>query len=141
MRRHLILLDRECSNLESARRFCAELTDCREKLDTLDASALLNRMEQLEQEGTTFMDRQKQDIKRRRYVAPVLSALVMALLMGFMIWLMVWAFEVDPLGAPPLPILILLIAIPAVVILGVGIALYQRIREIGRNKDDDYKKY
>jgi len=141
MRRHLVLLERERDNLESARHFCAELVDCREKLDTLDAQALLARMEQLEQEGTTFMDKQKHDFKRRRYVAPVLSAVVMALLMGGMIWLMMWAFEVDPLGAPPLPILLLLIAMPAVVILGVGIALYQRIREIGRGKDDDYKKY
>ncbi|MBE6995433.1 MAG: MerR family transcriptional regulator [Ruminococcaceae bacterium] len=141
MRRHLVLLDRERDNLESARHFCAELTDCREKLDALDAQTLLARMEQLEQEGTTFMDKQKQDTRRRHYVAPVLSAVVMALLMGGMIWLFLWAFEVDPLGAPPLPLLLLLIALPAVVILGVGIALYQRIREIGHGKDDDYKKY
>ena len=141
MRRHLVLLDRERSNLESARRFCAELDNCREKLDTLDALTLLNHMEQLEQEGTTFMDKQKQDIKRRRYLAPVLSAIVMALLMGAMIWLFLWAFESDPIGAPPLPLLALFIAVPAVVILGVVIALVQRVREISRSKEDDYKNY
>ena len=141
MRRHLSALDRELANLESARRLCAELTDCPDPLSALDTQALLRRMDQMEQEGTTFMDKQTQDFKRRRYVAPILSAVVMTVFMAGMIWLLLWAFETDPLGAPPLPLLALLIAIPAVVIFGVGIALYQRIRELGRTKDDDYKNY
>ena len=57
------------------------------------------------------------------------------------IWLFLWAFEVDPAGAPPLPLLILLVAIPAAVIFGVGIALIQRLREIGRNEEDASKHY
>ena len=87
------------------------------------------------------MDKQKQDIKRRRYVAPIVSAIIMALFMGGIIWLFLWAFEVDPLGAPPLPILLLLIGIPAVVIFGVGIALVQRLREIGKGEADDARNY
>ena len=58
------------------------LTDCREKLNTL---ALL------EQEGTTFMDKQKHHTKRRRYIAQ------------------------DPADAPPLPVLALLGVILALV--------------------------
>lgn len=141
MRRHLVTLERERSNLESAQRLCADLTDCPEKLEALDAQTLLCRIEQMEQEGTTFMDKQKQDFKRRRYVAPILSAAVMALLMGGVIWLFLWTFETDPMGAPPLPLLILLIAVPAVVILGVIIALVQRVREIGKGEADDARNY
>ena len=37
--------------------------------------------------------------------------------------------------------LILFIAMPAAVIFGVGIALYQRIREIGKREVDDARKY
>ena len=56
MRRHLISLQREQANLASAARLCERLTACPEKLDALDAQALLAEMETMEQKGTTFMD-------------------------------------------------------------------------------------
>ena len=141
MRRHLVTLERERQNLADAARVCEELTDCQERLEALDAQVLLDRMDRMEEEGTTFMDKQKKDMKRRRYVMPVVMAVVMAILMVALIWLFLWAFETDPAGAPPLPLLALFIAIPAVVILGVAIALVQRIREIGKGEEDDARKY
>ena len=141
MRRHLVTLERERQNLADAARVCEELTDCQERLEALDAQGLLDRMDRMEEEGTTFMDKQKKDMKRRRYVMPVVMAVVMAILMVALIWLFLWAFETDPAGAPPLPLLALFVAIPAVVILGVAIALVQRIREIGKGEEDDARKY
>ena len=141
MRRHLVTLERERQNLADAARVCEELTDCQERLEALDAQGLLDRMDRMEEEGTTFMDKQKRDMKRRRYVMPVVMAVLMALLMAALIWLFLWAFETDPAGAPPLPLLALFVAIPAVVILGVAIALVQRIREIDKREEDDAKKY
>ena len=64
MRRHLVSLERERQNLEAAIRFCGTLTDRRERLEELDAQSLLDRMAQMEQEGTTFMNKQKQDTRR-----------------------------------------------------------------------------
>ena len=141
MRRHLVTLERERKNLEDAARVCEELADSQERLEALDAQGLLDRMDRMEEEGTTFMDKQKRDTKRRRYVMPVVMAVLMALLMAALIWLFLWAFETDPAGAPPLPLLALFVAIPAVVILGVAIALVQRIREIDKGEEDDAKKY
>lgn len=141
MRRHLVSLERERQNLADAARLCAELTDSHERLDHLDAESLLARMEQMEQEGTTFMNKQKQDTRRRRYVAPVLMTVLMAVFMAGLIWLFLWSFDTDSAGAPPLPLLALLVAIPAAVILGVIVALVQRIHEIGRGEEDDAKKY
>ena len=80
-------------------------------------------------------------MKRRRYAAPVIVTVFMALLMAGLIWLFLWAFETDPAGAPPLPLLALFIAIPAAVALGVIIALVQRIREIKKGEVDDAKQY
>ena len=140
MRRHLVTLEREQENLRSAAALCASLTDCGEKLNALNAQSLLTQMEQMEQEGTTFMNKQTQDIKRR-YIAPIIAAIIMTVLMAGTIWLFLWAFETDPAGAPPLPLLLLLVAIPAVVILGVMIALIQRLREIDRNEVDASKHY
>ncbi len=137
MRRHLITLERE----ESSLRLCAGLTDRQERLEDLDAESLLAEMARMEQEGTTFMNKQKQDTKRRRYVAPVLAAILMAVLMAGLIWLFLWAFAVDPAGAPPLPVLALFVVIPAAVVVGVIIALVQRIREIEQGEEDDAKRY
>ena len=141
MRRHLVTLERERQNLADAARVCEELTDCQERLEALDAQGLLDRMDRMEEEGTTFMDKQKRDMKRRRYVMPVVMAVLMALLMVALIWLFLWVFETDPVGAPPLPLLALFVLIPVVVILGVAIALVQRIREIDKGEEDDASKY
>ena len=86
------------------------------------------------------MNKQTNDI-RIRYAAPVAVTILMTALMAGIIWLLLWAFETDPAGAPPLPVLALLLAIPAAVAVGMVIALTQRIREIGRNELDDAKKY
>lgn len=140
MRRHLITLRREQENLASAARLCEALTDCQERLDTLDAAALLAEMEAMERKGATFMDKQKLDAPRR-YAAPIISAVVMVLLMLGAIWLMLWACEADPAGAPPRPVLALLLAIPAAVIAGVAAALILRIRELSRREAEDAREY
>ena len=140
MRRHLVTLEREEESLRQSKALCVRLRDAAPTLEALDAAALLEEMAQLEQEGTTFMNKQTNDI-RIRYAAPVAVTVLMTVLMAGIIWLLLWAFETDPAGAPPLPVLALLLAIPAAVAVGMVIALTQRIREIGRNELDDAKKY
>ena len=140
MRRHLVTLERERQNLDAAARLCGELADCQERLADLDAAALLEQMAEMEQSGTTFQNKQSQDI-RVRYVAPVVVTVLMVLLMLGLIWLFLWAFETDPAGAPPLPLLAVFLAVPTVVALGVIVSLVQRIREIGRREIDDAKQF
>ena len=140
MRRHLVTLEQERQNLDAAARLCGELADCADKLDALDADALLEKMAEMEQSGTTFQNKQSQDI-RVRYVAPVVVTVLMVLLMLGLIWLFLWAFETDPAGAPPLPLLSVFIAVPAVMALGVIVSLAQRIREIGRREIDDARQF
>ena len=140
MRRHLVTLERERQNLDAAARLCGELADCQERLADLDAAALLEQMAEMEQSGTTFQNKQSQDI-RVRYVAPVAVTVLMVLLMLGLIWLFLWAFETDPAGAPPLPLLAVFVAVPTVVDLGVIVSLVQRIREIGRREIDDARQF
>jgi len=141
MRRHLVSLERERQNLEAAIRFCGTLTDRRERLEELDAQSLLDRMAQMEQEGTTFMNKQQGDTRRIRYVAPVVVTLLTVFLMGGLIALMLWGFSIDAEDAPPLPLLVVLVAIPGVVILGVLLAMIQRFREIEKGEAEDAKQY
>ena len=141
MRRHLVTLEREQKSLEQSIQLCQSLKDREERLDALDAGALLEEMERLEQTGTTFQDKQKQDAKPVRYAGAVVMALLTTALMAALIVLMVWGFTVDPADAPPLALLVVLVAIPGVIILGVLLALLQRIKEIQKGDEDDAKSY
>ena len=141
MRRHLVTLERERKSLEQSIQLCQSLKDREERLEVLDAAALLEEMDRLEQTGTTFRDKQKQDARPVRYAGAVVMALLTTALMAALIVLMVWAFTVDPADAPPLALLLVLVAIPGVIILGVLLALFQRIKEIQKGEEDDAKNY
>ena len=141
MRRHLVTLERERKSLEQSIQLCGSLKDREERLDALDAEELLEEMERLEQGGTTFQDKQKQDLRPVRYAGAVVMALLTTALMAALIVLMVWGFTVDPADAPPLALLLVLVAIPGVIILGVLLALFQRVKEIQRGEEDDAKNY
>ena len=141
MRRHLVTLERERKSLEQSIQLCGSLKDREERLEALDAAELLEEMERLEQGGTTFRDKQKQDAKPVRYAGAVVMALLTTALMAALIVLMVWGFTVDPADAPPLALLLVLVAIPGVIILGVLLALFQRIKEIQKGEEDDAKNY
>ncbi len=76
MRRHLVTLERDRKSLEQSILLCQSLKDREERLDALDAAALLEEMEQLEQTGTTFQDKQKGDAKPARYAGAIVMALL-----------------------------------------------------------------
>jgi len=140
MRRHIVTLERDRENLEQARRLCEMLKDREERLENLDAGGILTEMERLEQEGTTFQDKQRNDI-RRRYAAPVAAAVVMVTLMALLAVLFIWTFATEPEGAPPMPVMAVFVLIPVAVAGGVLLALRQRIREIGKGEIVDAGKY
>ena len=140
-RRHLISLEREQKNLEQSMVFCQRMKDQEVKLSDLDAEIWLKEMESMERTGTTFQNKQRGDFKVKRYVPATVASVVMIVLMAGVIALMLWAFKVDPVGAPPWPLLALLIGIPAVIILGVLFAVIQRWREIGGGEEDAARKY
>lgn len=141
MRRHLVTLEREKENTEQAILFCRRLTECPGRLSDLDAGALLAELEGLEQKGTTFQNKQVRDRKPRRYFDAIGAAAAFSGLMASVIALMVWAYLTQPEESPPLPLLALFIGIILVVLLGVLLALWQRLREIAKGEIDDAKEY
>lgn len=140
MRRHLVTLERERRNLEQAVQLCSGLQDMQERLDSLDPDAVLQEMEQMEQGGTTFLNKQKEDV-RIQYVGPVVAALVMILLMLGTMVLLVWAYVAKPEGAPPPAVMLVFLMVPVAVIVGVLMALLQRVREIGKGEIERAKQY
>ena len=141
MRRHLVTLERERHNLEQSMELCRTLREREVPLSQLDAGELLEEMERLERGGATFLNKQLGDTRTIRYVAPAVVTALTVLLMAGLMALMLWAFAIDASDSPPLPLVIVLVALPAVVILGVLLALYQRVKEIQKGEVDDAKNY
>ncbi|MDE7242656.1 MAG: MerR family transcriptional regulator [Oscillospiraceae bacterium] len=140
MRRHLVTLERERQNIDEAVRLCTLLQKRQELLGELNAEQVLEEMEQLEHTGTTFQNKQKQDI-RVRYVAPVAVSVLLVALMSVVTGVMVWGFYIAPQDAPPLPLVLFMISVPLLIMTGVLLALAQRIKEIGKGEVDDAKQY
>ena len=55
--------------------------------------------------------------------------------------LFIWGALSEPNTAPPLFLVVIIMAILGLLICGVLYALFQRIREIGKGEIDDAKKY
>lgn len=140
VRRHVIVLERERSNLGTMQALCARVLEEGAQLSGLDADRYLAEMEQMEQEGTRFVNIKKKDTMSR-YLGPLGAALIFIAFMAGIIALLVWAFTVDPAEAPPLPVLIVIIAIPAAVIIGVLVALVQRFKQIEGGEEDAASQY
>ena len=54
---------------------------------------------------------------------------------------MLWAFLAAPVEAPPLPLAVVFMAVPLLLIAGVLLALFQRIKEIEKGEVDDARNY
>ncbi len=140
MRRQLVTIEREQRNLEQAETLCRELTEFDRPASELDAEAVLARMEELERGGAVFVNGQKKDV-RVRFVAPIVIAAVFVALMAGISALLLWAWAASPENAPPLWILLLIVAVCAAVAVGVVLALAQRLREIVKGELDDAENY
>jgi carbon starvation protein CstA len=110
-------------------------------LKELNAHDLLINMDQMEKSGTSFKNIKNNDISPIRYVGAVVASIVMTIFMAIIFFIMLWAFQTKPEESPPLPLIIVLMAIPVVIIIGVVFSLIQRISEIKKGETDDAKKF
>lgn len=140
MRRHLITLEREKRNLEQSMLLCQQMQNQEIPVSALDAEEILGRMEEMERGGTSFQNKQSQDV-RVRYVAPVIVTVVMVALMAGVCALLWWTYRTSPEDVPPVGFFWFIGGICVLVGAGVILALTQRIREIGKGEIDDAKHY
>ena len=141
MKRHLITIERERQNLSQAQELCKTLSSKEIMLKELNAHDLLINMDQMEKSGTSFKNIKNNDISPIRYVGAVVASIVMTIFMAIIFFIMLWAFQTKPEESPPLPLIIVLMAIPVVIIIGVVFSLIQRISEIKKGETYDAKKF
>lgn len=135
LRRHLIKLERDSKNIGQTKLLCSEMAQAGEALDALEPEKYLKRMEEMEKEGTRFMNIVAD--KKQRYSA-IVAALVVIAFMSAVATLLLWAFIADHV---PAPVAAMVLAFPAAVIVGVALALKQRIREIKEGEENAAAKY
>ena len=83
------------------------------------------------------MNIEKKDTRKRKK-GPVIAAVIMTLLMFLLMGLVLWGNTQDPL---PIGVLLIILAIPGVVVVGVVLALKQRLKEIEGGEEDEASKY
>ena len=130
-------LDEAGRSIGHMKTICGLLAEEAADLSAVDASLYLNQMKELEKGGASFMDVEKTDIKKRRNGA-IIAAATVILFMLAMIVLIVWADRTDP---APKGALIICIAVFGSIIVGVIIALRQRLREVKGGELDEARKY
>lgn len=135
MRRHMIALEREEENIRQKKSICKQLEISGEQISNVEPQKYLLLMQEMEKEGVRFMNVEQTDKKRK---APIISTIVMIILMIIVIGFVLWAAKVDPI---PMPVLLFIIAMPVAVIIGVLLALKQRMKQIEGGEEDAARKY
>lgn len=140
LRRHMIALEEQSSNLLKMQAVCEKLVEKKEQYTQLDTDMWLAELEKLEKEGMLFVDVKKQD-RRQKKKGALIAAGVFGALMVAVEALFLWAFITEPEGAPPLVILLVILAVPAAFVVGSLLALFQRMKEIDGGEEDAAVKY
>lgn len=135
MRRHRIYMEREEENLRQKKSICQQIEESKDQLLELDTEKYFQLMQKMEREGVRFMNVNHVDKKRKD---SIVSAITMIIIMIATIALLVWGYMVEPL---PLVFFALIIAMPVVVIIGVLLALKERMRQIEGGEEDAASKY
>ena len=137
MRERLRELDESSKELEHMKEICTLLADDGTEIGELDPSLYLEKMKESEKGGVRFMNVKNSDVNKRKAGAIIACAVVVAFLV-VMIGLIIWADTIDP---APKGILIFSIALFGSIIIGVIIALVQRLKEVKGGELDEAGKY
>ena len=141
MAQQLERLSTRRKDLNEAIGFCEMLEKDTVSLNELDVEQTLARLAAREEQGVTFVNIERTDRKAERIKGALVGAGLFTALMAFIIATMAWAFYTDPQGAPPLPLVIVLLGIPAGCIVGTLKVLLDRIEEIRKGEEDAYRNY
>lgn len=139
-RRHIIILEREQASLEKAQCLCREMQEHGETLDTLDADLYLEKMKHMEKEGAVFMDIKKQD-HRKDYIASAAASVIIVLFIGIVLFAMITESMKERLTTGEFLLIAAAAALLLAIVIGVLLALRQRIRQIKGGEEDAASKY
>lgn len=138
MAEHMKQLSAEQHELEMMKEICKMLSEQVDSLEELRPDQYFDEMKTMEQGGVRFVDIEKTDVKKKVKLGAILSGGVVLLLFLSFLLLVVAAFFVEDM---PIGILMYFIVIFGLLIVGVSVALRQRLKEINGGEADEARKY
>lgn len=137
MERHQICLQHEKHNLELISEMCEKLSKEERTLSGLEADRYLEQLNEMEKEGVRFMKISKADVSKKKRGAQI-SAIVMIVLI--VLWDL-FIFITGIYAQIPWPVTLLMTLPITVIIIGILLALRERMKEIDGGEEDEAANY
>lgn len=143
LKRHEISLAREEKNLAQIRELCAELAATGAEFETFPTEEMLAGLEEREKGGTRLMNVTATDMRRKKKIAPLVVAAVVTLFMAaFMAIELIGLFYAgETMPGAAVPFMIFVVLAPILVIVGILLAVRERLKEISNGEEDAASKY
>ncbi len=138
LQKHIVSLEKEQENLEHMQNLAKSILQSNETIDSLNTDMWLESVDNLEKEGTSFVDLSKEDIHMRKKAGAYLSGIAAAVCMLLYVGLGIFAFLYDDM---PAGVLIAFITIPIIIIACIVYVVRSRIKEIEGGEEDEASKY
>ncbi|MCR5272030.1 MAG: MerR family transcriptional regulator [Lachnospiraceae bacterium] len=138
LEKHIAEYDKRKKELDVMKEMCNEMIASGDDFDDLNADFYLEDMNKLEKGGVRFLDVKKNDVKESK-VAPIIASIVFIALFVVMIGLCWWSMRVE--DDAPFVIVAVIILIFVAMIVGVLLALKQRLKEIEKGELNEAGKY
>lgn len=136
--RHLDELERQKENLAKMQAISEQIIGSHVTLQNLDTENYLNQVESMEKEGTSFMDVEKTDRRRKKLMGAIIPGIVMILILTASIAAIAWMNTIEKI---PVIVNIILLGLPAIVIICIVAAIIGRMKEIKGGEEDEASKY
>ena len=136
--RHLDELERQKENLAKMQAISEQIIASHVTLQNLDTENYLNQVESMEKEGTSFMDVEKTDRRRKKLMGAIIPGIVMILILAASIAAIAWMNTIEKI---PVIANIILLGLPAIVIICIVAAIIGRMKEIKGGEEDEASKY
>ena len=136
--RHLDELERQKENLAKMQVISEQIIASQVTLQNLDTENYLNQVESMEKEGTSFMDVEKTDRRRKKLMGAIIPGIVMILILAASIASIAWMNTIEKI---PVIVNIILLGLPAIVIICIVAAIIGRMKEIKGGEEDEASKY
>lgn len=137
MERHQISLQHEKHNLELISEMCEKLSQEEKTLSGLEADRYLEQLNEMEKEGVRFMKISKADVSKKKRGAQI-SATVMIVLI--VLWDL-FIFITGVYSQIPWPVTLLMTLPITMIIIGILLALRERMKEIDGGEEDEAANY
>ncbi len=139
--RHIEVMDSRKNTIERSIKICKNIGECKQSLDDINIKQYLNQIEEYELKGVKFVNVNDND-KSKKYKGALIAATVFTIFV--ILWCAVTVTGMLSEGIFTLPVIlftILFTVIPIALIIGVWVALVQRIKQIKKGEDDEASKY